>query len=44
MATMKDDYRKPGTMMWEWFVANANAGVQPDLGCVGGLHFWQVFG
>lgn len=31
MATLKDEYRKPDTGMWDFFVQHMNAGVQPDI-------------
>ncbi|GAB4822297.1 hypothetical protein N2152v2_009343 [Parachlorella kessleri] len=30
MATQSDNFRKPNTGMWDWFVEKCNAGVQPD--------------
>ena len=31
MATQKDEFRKPETGMWDFFVANMNAGITPNL-------------
>lgn len=31
MATLKDEYRKPDTGMWDFFVQHMNAGAQPDI-------------
>jgi len=31
IATTNDNFRKPGTGMWEFFVENLNGGVAPDL-------------
>lgn len=31
MATLEDDFRKPGTGMWDFFCSNCNGDVQPDL-------------
>ncbi len=30
IATNMDEFRKPGTAMWDFFVQHANAGVVPD--------------
>ena len=40
MATLDDNYRKPATGMWDFFVQNANKGVQPDLRWAAGWIGW----